>query len=327
MRRRNRRGIGARASLVAWVIFAAFAVAALRAGDPVPITVQLDWKPGMQFAGLLLAQERGWYREAGLDVTIRANDFKRPYVNIVAEDDHTVGTSEARTLVDARAHGQPIRAVATMFQASPVVLVSLKARGIRTADDLDGKTVGVHRFEDFDMLRLAFKKSFASRQVGFDFKELLAGEVDAVPGYVMDEPLRLAQRGNEVNVLPVDAYGWVDYSQVLFVSEAFLAKNPAALERFLTVTFRGWRAALADPDAAVAMIGKQAPADLNAASLREALRRIAPLLTKESPHLGSMKVETWKRIIAVTPEGERTTRQVTVEDLVDFRFLPMLEKD
>ncbi len=285
-----------------------------------PITVQLDWKPGVQFAGLLVAQERGWYRDAGLAVTIRANDFRRPYVDVVAEDDDTVGTSEARTLVAARMAGRPIRAVATMFQASPAVLISLKGHGWRTLDDLAGRTVGIHRPEDEDTLRAVFgRRLFIPRRVGFDFEELLSGEVDAAPGYVMDEPLRLAQRGTEVNVLPLAEHGWTDYAQVLFVSEGFLAKNPAALERFLVATFRGWRAALAEPDTTAASIGKQYPGDLNPESLRESLRLLAPLLTRESPHLGTMKAETWRRIIGSQP--------VKVEDLVDGRYLPTLERD
>ena len=298
------------------------------ADEPVPITVQLDWKPGIQFAGLLVAQERGWYRDAGLAVTIRANDFRRPYVDLVAEDDHTIGTSEARTLFNARVRGLPIRAVATMFQVSPVVLISLKARGFKTVADLSGKTVGIHRPEDVGMLRTVFGEApFAARQVGFDFKELLAGTVDAAPGYLMDEPLRLAQNGTEVNVLPLAEHGWTDYAQTLFVSEAFLTKNPAALERFLTVTFRGWRAALADPDATAEFVGRQYPGDLDVRSLRESIRLMAPLLTKESPHLGTMKPGTWKRIIAETPGDERAVRPTKAEDLVDFRYMPILEKD
>lgn len=299
-----------------------------RADEPVPITVQLDWKPGVQFAGLLVAQERGWYRDAGLAVTIRANDFRRPYVDVVAESDSTVGTSEARTLVNARAAGRPIRAVATMFQASPVVLISRMGRGLTTVDALAGKTIGIHRPEDLAMLRTVFGvRPFTARQVGFEFKELLAGEVDAAPGYLMDEPLRLAQNGTEVSVVPLAEYGWTDYAQVLFVSEAFLSKNSAALERFLIVTFRGWRTALAEPDATAASIAKQYPTDLNPASLRKSLSRIGPLLTAESNHAGTMRPETWQRIIVQATADERTRAPIKIEELVDFRYMPTLEKD
>ena len=170
------------------------------------------------------------------------------------------------------------------------------------------------------MLRAVFgARPFTPRRVGFDFKELLSGEVDAAPGYLMDEPLRLAQRGTEVNVLPLAEHGWTDYAQTLFVSEAFLAKNPTALEHFLVATFRGWRAALADPEATAASIGRQYPGDLNVASLCESLRLLAPLLTKESPHLGTMQAETWRQLIGAQP--------MKVEDLVDWRYQTTLEKD
>ena len=296
-----------------------------------PITVQLDWKPGVQFAGLLVAQERGWYQDAGLAVTIRANDFKRPSVDVVAEDNHTVGTSDARTLVAARQRGLPVRAVATMFQASPVVLISLKSRGLRTLADHEWKTIGIHRPSDVNMLAAVFGTRPGEvpchiDTVGFDFKELLAGKVDAVPGYVMDEPLRLAQSGTEVHVLPLADNGWTDYAQVLFVNQVLLAENSAALERFLTVTFRGWRAAVADPEGTAQIVVRQDPAGLDEASLRKALRRMAPLLTHESPHLGTMQAATWRQIIAQTMIDDPGPR-LTVHDLADFRYMPVLKKD
>ena len=106
----------------------------------VPVDVQLDWKANAQFAGLLLAKENGWYAEAGLDVSIHPNDFKRSYLDVVASSDHTVGSSESRSLVAARGRGMPVRAVATIFQGSPIVLLSKRTRGINTVSNLREKS-------------------------------------------------------------------------------------------------------------------------------------------------------------------------------------------
>ena len=216
----------------------------------VPVDVQLDWKANAQFAGLLLARENGWYAEAGLDVAIHPNDFKRPYLDVVASSDHTIGSSESRSLVAARGRGVPVRAVATIFQGSPIVLLSKRARGINTVRDLQGKTIGIHRAEDVGMLNVIFARAgiaapnFQWKKVGFDLQEFLADQVDAVQGYSVSELVQLRRAGVEVNALTLADHGWVDYSQVLFTSDAFLQSKPDAVGKFLAVTFRGWQAAL-----------------------------------------------------------------------------------
>lgn len=297
---------------------------------PVPIDVQLDWKANAQFAGLLVAKENGWYADAGLDVAIHPNDFKRPYIDVVTESDHTIGSSESRSLVAARGRGAPVRAVATIFQESPIVLLSKRGRGIYSVRDLEGKTVGIHRPEDVGMLDVIFAHAgvatpkFRWKKVGFKMEEFLADEVDAVQGYSVSELVQLRRGGLEVNALTLADHGWVDYAQVLFTSERFLQRNPAAIGKFLAVTFRGWRAALADvPGTARMIVEKYAP-DLDPAFEEDSLRQIAPLLTKESPRMGTMRPETWDAIFTMFRTYHLAEPPARVEDLVDFRFMPEL---
>ncbi len=298
--------------------------------QPVRIDVQLDWKANAQFAGLLLARERGWYAEAGLDVTIRANDFKRSYLEVVAESDHTIGTSESRSLVAARGRGMPIRAVATILQSSPIVLISKQARGIRTARDLEGKTIGIHRPEDLGMLAVYFahagiaEPKFQWKKVGFEMRELLADEVDAAQGYSVGELVDLRRRGEKVDALSASDNGWVDYAQVFFTSEAFLKNNPAAVGKFLTVTFRGWRVAVADIPATARLIVEKYTPETDQGFVEKSLEEIAPLLTQESSRMGVMRRETWEAIFEMFRNYHLAQPPERVDDLVDFRFVPEL---
>ena len=165
---------------------------------------------------------------------------------------------------------------------------------------------------------------FRWKKVGFDLKEFLADQVDAVQGYSVSELPQLQRAGVDVNALALADYGWVDYSQVLFTSDTFLKNNPEAIGKFLAVTFRGWRAAIADiPQTAKMVVAKYAP-DLDPAFEEDSLHQIAPLLTRESPRMGNMRAETWEAIFTMLRTYGLAQPPARVDDLVDFRFMPGL---
>ena len=116
----------------------------MRAADLVPVTMQLDWKPNVQFAGLIMAIEKGYYRDAGLDVRLRPVDAQMKVVEAVERGSNWFGCSESGVLLGARAKGARIKAIGTMLQGSPFCLMSLKGKGIRTPADLRGRILGVH---------------------------------------------------------------------------------------------------------------------------------------------------------------------------------------
>ena len=125
-----------------WIALSCFfLLCGAKAGTP--ITLQLDWKANAQFAGPLVAKETGWYEEAGLDVTIRAADENTDPVTEVVNHPGWIGVGEADVLLVARTKGQPIKAFATMFQSTPLALMTLKSRGLKTFVDLRGKRIGL----------------------------------------------------------------------------------------------------------------------------------------------------------------------------------------
>ena len=303
---------------------------AAEAAPPVRIDVQLDWKANAQFAGLLVAKEKGWYAEVNLDVAIHPNDFKRPYIDVVASSDHTIGSSESRSLVAARGRGAPVRAVATIFQGSPIVLLSKAGRGIATVEDLEGKTIGIHRLEDVGMLDVLFAHDgvkdpkYQWKKVGFNLQEFLADRVDVVQGYSVSELVELRRSRVEVNALPVADHGWVDYSEVLFTSEQLLQDHPEAVGKFLAVTFRGWHAAMEDMPATARMIVAKYSPEVDAWFVEDCLKQIEPLLTKESPRMGTMRPQTWEAIFRMFRTYHLADTPKQVADLVDLRFMPQL---
>lgn len=290
-----------------------------------PVVFQLDWKPNVQFAGLLLAQDRGWYREAGLDVILRPIDADERVVERVTAGTNWLGSCESGVLLAARARGEPIRVVGTMFQGTPMCLMSLKQRGLTHPRQLAGRRVGLHA-DGNQAIDLVLASAGLTRRdvtVGLmphDMTLLVNGEYDFAQGYAVDEAVELELKGHPLNLIYFHDHGYAAYGQVYFTSEAFLARDPATVRRFLEVSQRGWRAAAADPAGSARLVVERHLPGADLEHQRRALERIVPLLTRESGpgSYGKMKPVTWRRAVEAYNALPGIPRPVTVEELVTF---------
>jgi len=225
-----------------------------------PITIQLHWVTNAEFAGVLLAKEQGWYAEAGLDLTIKGWKSGISVVDDVSSGKAQIGLAEGDQLIRARAGGAPLKAVATQFQKSPRCYISKKERGIDTVEELIGKRVGGNDLKNPIVLKSMLDskglrlEDLTLVQVNWDLQTLIDDKVDVFPAFMTNEPLTMKEKGYEVNVIPAYQHGYDFYSCVYFVHEAMIVEQPDVIERFLEVTFRGWREAFQDPAAAAQRI-------------------------------------------------------------------------
>lgn len=108
------------------------------------LALQLDWKPNAQFAGILLAHHLGWYQRAGIDLTIVPGDMNRNPVDALLEADNVIVSADDQLVIQARAAGQRLKAIAAMRQFSAFGWLMLEESPIQQIQDLHGKRVGVH---------------------------------------------------------------------------------------------------------------------------------------------------------------------------------------
>lgn len=296
-----------------------------------PITLQLDWKANAQFAGPLVAKEAGWYQEAGLDVTIRPADENTDPVTEVVNHSGWIGVGEADVLLVARTKGQPIKAFATMFQSTPLVLMTLKSSGLKTFTDLRGKRIGLHSDSQkaIDVL-LSFNHMTRGEvtvvEVPYNLDLLLQGKVDAMQGYSVDEAVDLTLRGHPVNLVSMSENGYIAYAEVLFANEKFLESDPNTIATFLSVTNRGWERAVHEADQTARMIVTKYLAGADPAYQEASLRAIQPLLNSEThdSRLGRMKPETWAASEQMFNQYQILPVPVHAAELVDYRILKSL---
>jgi ABC-type nitrate/sulfonate/bicarbonate transport system substrate-binding protein/formylglycine-generating enzyme required for sulfatase activity len=301
----------------------------LRAAEKLtPVVMQLDWKPNVQFAGLLLAKEKGYYAAAGLDVTIKPVDVEMKVVEAVATGSNWIGCSESGVLINARAQGQPIKAFATMFQGSPFCLMSLKSKGITEPKHLIGKTLGVHPDAN-KALDIVLNHAGVDRakmtciDVEHSIQPLIKGQVDVLMGYLIDEAVALETSGHPVNVIPGYEHGYVAYSQVYFTSEELLKRDPKLLQKFLEASNRGWRDAFADIKGTAKFVVEKYLPGANLAYQTKSLEKIAAISGRETgtEKLGTMNRERWVEMCALFEKFKIVPRAVTAEEMTDFSIL------
>lgn len=221
--------------------------------------MQLRWHHQFQFAGYYAAKAKGFYREEGLDVEIVSGSPQRqPVTEVLAgRAQYAVGNSE---VLYSRLKGEPLVALAVIYQHSPSVLLSLASSGLRTPRDLIGATVMTVGGEaDADFLAMLRRQNVAVDAVNlinssYQIQDLVDGKVQAFNSYLTNEPFFLEERGIAYNIINPRDYGIDFYSDILFTTERELAINPKRVARFKRATIRGWEYALAHPEEIIHLI-------------------------------------------------------------------------
>jgi len=277
---------------------------------PEKIVMQLDWKYNVQYAGVLLADYYDLYQKQGLAVEIRPWESGVSITDRVAADPRTIACAEQDVILNAQASGQPIVAIAAMFQNSPFGLMSLPERNIHRLEDLIGKRVGMQG-KSARVMKLAMEcRHIEPGQIEIvpvsedeKYDRLLSGDLDAVQCYVVDEPIGWAARmGVMPDVIKFSDYGYDTYVQVVFAHEKLLATEPETVRRFLNATFAGWKMAFRDRIEAAKIIvddyvepgSKYQNLDYQIRSLEQ----IEPYVLGglNSDHLGEIDGDRWQSV-------------------------------
>jgi len=177
------------------------------------VTLRLKWKHQFQFAGYYAALEKGFYRKAGLDVKIlEAEEGLESVAQVMkGEADFGVAMSD---LILHRAKGQPVVALASIFQHSPLIILTSKTSKIENIHGLKGKRIAL---EGHAAELLAYLESeelpLEHLEIvphGFSVSKLISGEADAISAYSTDEPFVLLNQGIQYNAFSPLA-GGIDF--------------------------------------------------------------------------------------------------------------------
>lgn len=226
-----------------------------------PISVRTD----VFFSGatlpLIVAKQKGYFKDAGLDVTIAPGKGSSTTLQTVANGSDNIGYADAGVLIQLAAKGATVEMVAGMVQESPLEVVTLAKTGINSPADLRGRTGGFVASSAAEQLWPAFAKAAGIDPQGVNFANtdiptrdslLLTGRTDFSFGLSnITEPLISSKCNCDLKTFRYSDFGIGMLSSGIVTSPGFAKEHPDAIKKFLGALAKATTWAQQDPDAAV----------------------------------------------------------------------------
>lgn len=242
---------------LAVLTISSFAFAAACGGDDggglKKVTLMLNWTPNTQHSGIYIAKEKGWYKDAGIDLQILDAPASGGVEQVVGQGKADFGISVAESVIPARAEGVPVVSIAAILQHNDSSLFSLATSNIKRPKDLEGKTYGGYG----GPLETQIVKKLVQCDGGdpAKVKFVEVGDVDYLAGmearqfdFVWVFEGWDVLRANKVENKPVNSIKFKDwlkcipdwYTPVFITSESLAKSNPDLVKKFMEATSRGY---------------------------------------------------------------------------------------
>ncbi len=304
--------VSIRTSIAALVVCAAALLAgcgekseSTTAGQTQSLDLALDFYVNPDHAGIIEALDRGYFRQAGLDVNLQPPSDPSAPIREVAAGRADLAISYEPEVLIAHDQGLPVKAVAALVPTPLTSMIWLKGSGIRSVKDLRGKTIATAGipYQDAYLKTILARSGLSSGDVDtVDVQQgllpaILSGRADAMlGGFLNVEGVDLTLRGKDPTVIGVDRLGIPTYNELVVVANSDrLGDDSSEIQLFLAALQRGTKAATADPagtTSAILAAGKGLDRRITAAEVRKTL----PLLSKAGKRpFGYMDPREWSR--------------------------------
>lgn len=298
------------------------------------VTVMLDWTPNTNHAGLFIAQEKGFYREAGLDVTIAGAPASGGTEQVVGAGRADFGVSVQEAVIPAREQGVPVVSIAAVIQHNTSSLFSLKSEGINRPRDLEGKTYGGFggALETEIIKRLVTCDGGDASKVKF----VEVGDVDFLVGFEQNR-FDFAWifdgwdgiRATQVEKKETSTIRFIDhtdcipdwYTPVLITNEDMVRRHPDLVRAFMEATSRGYQEAITNPEASAQAILDAAP-ETDRTLVEASAKYLAQHYVDSGRQWGLQDREVWVRFEQFVREAGLTSKEVDVDTSFSNDFLP-----
>jgi len=291
-------GIAAR-SLFLGLTAASLLCLPVHANPPDRVRLQLKWPHQFQFAGYYAAQEKGYYRDAGLEVEILPGDTAGDATQKVLEGRAEFGVGSTDLLL-YRERGEPVVALAAIFQHSPVALMTLKRDRPQSIHDLAGRRIMIES-NTSELLAYLNKEGLTPNKYTLltqnsSVKDLVAGKADALSVYVTDEPFALTSLGQDYQIYSPRAAGIDFYGDTLFTTEGLIRSKPEMVKAFRSASLEGWKYAMEHPEELVQLIHSRYSQRHSVEHLRFEAREMVSLVQTPLIEIGHMYPGRWRHI-------------------------------
>ncbi len=290
-------------------------VAAATAEAADPVTIQLKWVTQAQFAGYYVAKDKGFYKEANLDVTIKPGGPDIAPEQVLAAGGADVIVDWMPAALAAREKGVPLVNISQTFQRSGLELTCLKSSGIKSPADFPGHTLGVWYFgNEYPFLAWMAKlniptdggpKGVAVIKQGFNVDPLIQKQAACISTMTYNEYWQVIDAGYKPADLVVFKYsdeGVATLEDGLYANGEKLkdAKYADKLARFVAASDRGWAWATKNPDAAAKIVlDNDTTGAQTEKHQKQMMGEIAKLIVDSKTPLGYLDPADYERTVSV----------------------------
>ncbi|MGJ7556933.1 ABC transporter substrate-binding protein [Variovorax sp. RB3P1] len=243
-------------------------LSALPASAAEKVSLRLKWLAQAQFAGFYVAKAKGFYDQAGLDLTINPGGPNLNVETLVASGNDTFGLAGGtETVLLAREKGLPLVCIGVTVQKTPFTYVAYKDSGITKVQDFAGKKVATWftgtQYTLYSMLASAGVKQTdltivpqSGSMAPFVEKQF---DVAAATYYNELNTLKEQGLGDKLVLIKPDDYGVVVQQDTVLVSEKYRNEKPQQVQAFMNATVKGWKYALQNKKEAIDIIMAASP--------------------------------------------------------------------
>jgi NitT/TauT family transport system substrate-binding protein len=222
------------------------------------VALQLSWLHSVQFGGSYIAKSKGYWSQAGLNVSLNPGGPNAPVDPAVVTGQALVGISAADYASASVEQGAPFKIIGVAMQKNPFVIASLPDNPVNTPPDLVGKKIGMALANTPVLQALCTINNVDINQIEivptqYDAAPLVAGQVDCLLCWQTDLPVAMAIQGIESITMLMADHGYAVHSQTYIATEDSLANRRADLVALMRGEVRGWNDYKADPKAAAAL--------------------------------------------------------------------------
>lgn len=318
-------------------LFAAPAIRRAQAADAVKLS--LEFRIYGANAPMFLAAENGIFRDLNLEVGLDGSSGSGDSLTRVASGAYAFGLADASAVVEFATQNPDVapKILMPVFDRFPAVVLSLKRKPIRTAQELVGARIGTGIVDAgakilpalLDLNRI---DPSAIKRVVTDVKlresMLLRGDVDAIIGFDYTAAFNLVDNGiklDDINLLYFSDFGFDFPGNALIASPALIAKNPDLVRRMTLAVARAWVASAHDRAAALAAVLRRdrlLVAATEKARLDWVIDKLVLTPAVREHGLGYADPARLTRGIGVLKQGLQLAKPPAVEEVFDPRFLP-----
>ena len=291
------------------------------------LNYRLKWLFNTSVAGDIYADAKGYFDDAGLDVTVKEGGPEKNAINELELGRANFGVASADQVILALDKGAKIFVIAQLFQVNPMQWIYRTDKPeIKTLQDLKGRNIGItFGGNDETIMNTLFAKGEITKEdvtitgVRFDFTPFFKRKVDVWPVYRNSQGVilkdKLAREGEDVYFFNPADFGVNFVANSVVTSEEMLKNNPDLVEKFLNALLKGWEAAMDQKNEEIALEAvKKLDKSTNDVIRKKQLNATRDLIKPSvSIRIGTIDISAWKQTEMIMLKEKQIKNPVNIE--------------